>query len=44
MTRGDGGQNLIGDEQGIELGIDKNTGIISRKKNRWRRAVFYPSL
>ena len=33
LTRGDGGQNLIGDEQGIDLGFDTNTGIIISKKN-----------
>ena len=33
LTRGDGGQNLIGDEQGIELGLIQNSGtFISQEK------------
>jgi hypothetical protein len=33
MTRGDGGQNLIGDEQGHRSWFNKNTGTACRKKN-----------
>src|SRR4029077_12451202 len=29
MTRGDGGQNLIGDEQGVELGLIRTQELLS---------------
>jgi LmbE family N-acetylglucosaminyl deacetylase len=32
LTRGDGGQNLIGDEQGIELGIIRTQELIAARK------------
>ena len=32
MTRGDGGQNLIGDEQGIELGLIRTQELLSARK------------
>ena len=39
MTRGDGGQNLIGDEQGIELGLIRTQELLAA-----RRTVFYQSI
>src|ERR687889_1892054 len=33
MTRGDGGQNLIGDEQGIELGLIRTQELLSARRN-----------
>jgi hypothetical protein len=42
LTRGDGGQNLIGDEQGIELGLIRTyTGITFCKTDRWCRTIFF---
>ncbi len=32
MTRGDGGQNLIGDEQGIELGMIRTQELLSARR------------
>src|SRR5574338_138601 len=32
MTRGDGGQNLIGDEQGIELGLIRTQELLASRK------------
>lgn len=32
MTRGDGGQNLIGDEQGIELGLIRTQELLSARR------------
>src|SRR6187397_3471082 len=32
MTRGDGGQNLIGDEQGIALGLIRTQELLSARK------------
>lgn len=32
LTRGDGGQNLIGDEQGIELGLIRTQELIAARK------------
>jgi LmbE family N-acetylglucosaminyl deacetylase len=32
MTRGDGGQNLIGDEQGIELGLIRTQELMSARR------------
>jgi LmbE family N-acetylglucosaminyl deacetylase len=32
LTRGDGGQNLIGDEQGIELGLIRTQELLSARK------------
>ena len=32
MTRGDGGQNLIGDEQGIELGLIRTQEMLAARK------------
>jgi LmbE family N-acetylglucosaminyl deacetylase len=33
MTRGDGGQNLIGDEQGIELGLIRTQELLGARRN-----------
>lgn len=33
LTRGDGGQNLIGDEQGIELGLIRTQELLSARRN-----------
>jgi hypothetical protein len=32
MTRGDGGQNLIGDEQGIDLGLIRTQELLSARR------------
>ncbi len=32
LTRGDGGQNLIGDEQGIELGLIRTQELLSARR------------
>src|SRR3954471_21812268 len=32
LTRGDGGQNLIGDEQGIELGLVRTQELLSARR------------
>src|SRR5579872_6023167 len=32
LTRGDGGQNLIGDEQGIELGLIRTQELMAARK------------
>ena len=32
LTRGDGGQNLIGDEQGIELGLIRTQELLASRK------------
>src|SRR6266852_5349930 len=32
MTRGDGGQNLIGDEQGIDLGLIRTQEMLAARK------------
>ncbi len=32
MTRGDGGQNLIGDEQGVELGLIRTQELLAARK------------
>src|ERR1044071_7831976 len=32
MTRGDGGQNLIGNEQGIELGLIRTQELLSARR------------
>src|SRR5678809_472059 len=32
LTRGDGGQNLIGDEQGIELGLIRTQELLAARK------------
>ena len=41
LTRGEGGQNLIGSEQGDELGIVRTRGIAGGAAHRWCRAVFH---
>lgn len=33
LTRGDGGQNLIGDEQGIDLGLIRTQELLSARRN-----------
>lgn len=33
LTRGDGGQNLIGDEQGVELGLIRTQELLSARRN-----------
>ena len=35
LTRGDGGQNLIGNEQDELLGIIRTQELLNFKKNRW---------
>src|SRR4029077_19193537 len=32
MTRGDGGQNLIGDEQGVELGMNRTQEMLAARR------------
>src|ERR1700712_4502452 len=32
LTRGDGGQNLIGDEQGVELGLIRTQELLAARK------------
>ncbi|MCH5685622.1 PIG-L family deacetylase [Niabella sp. W65] len=32
LTRGDGGQNLIGDEQGIELGLIRTQELLAARR------------
>ncbi len=32
ITRGDGGQNLVGDEQGIELGLIRTQELLAARK------------
>ena len=32
MTRGDGGQNLIGDEQGVELGLIRTQEMLAARR------------
>ena len=32
LTRGDGGQNLIGDEQGVELGLIRTQELLSARR------------
>src|SRR5215467_11011098 len=32
LTRGDGGQNLIGDEQGLELGLIRTQELLASRK------------
>src|SRR5919206_4333609 len=32
LTRGDGGQNLIGDEQGVELGLVRTQELLSARR------------
>jgi hypothetical protein len=43
LTRGDGGQNLIGKEQGEPLGLIRTQELLAAQKNRWRRAIFHKS-
>src|SRR6478672_9483017 len=33
LTRGDGGQNLIGDEQGVELGMIRTQELLSARRS-----------
>jgi hypothetical protein len=40
LTRGDGGQNLIGTEQAELLGANSYAGAFIRKTYGWRRTVF----
>ena len=42
LTRGDGGQNLIGAEQGPRLGLIRTAGAARRAPHRRRRAVLHP--
>ena len=44
MTRGDGGQNLIGDEQGIALGLIRTRELLSARKIDGGEQFFYKSL
>jgi hypothetical protein len=41
LTRGDGGQNLIGEEQGVELGLDSYAGTAGSPPHRWCRAILF---
>src|SRR5688500_7439943 len=38
MTRGDGGQNLIGDEQGIDLGLIRTQELLAARRIEIGRA------
>ncbi len=44
LTRGDGGQNLIGNEQGTDLGVIRTEELLAARRGRWRRAIFHPSI
>ncbi len=40
LTRGDGGQNLIGDEQGIELGLIRTQELLAASRVDGCRTIF----
>ena len=40
LTRGDGGQNLIGDEEGVDLSLIRTQEFIVRKTYRWVQNSF----
>jgi hypothetical protein len=42
MTRGDGGQNLIGDEQGDLLGVIRTQELLAARRIDGGRAVLHP--
>ncbi len=42
LTRGEGGQNLIGAEQGDELGIIRTAGAAGGAQDRRRGTIFHP--
>ena len=42
MTRGDGGQNLIGEEQGVELGMIRTQELLSARRMDGAEQFFYP--
>ena len=42
VTRGDGGQNLIGPEQGPGLGLIRTQELLAARRDRRRRAVLHP--
>ena len=42
LTRGDGGQNLIGKEVSELLGMIRTQELQMARKNRWRTTVFSP--
>ena len=42
LTRGDGGQNLIGAEQGPALGLIRTQELLAARGDRRRRAVLHP--
>ncbi len=44
LTRGDGGQNLIGDEQGVGAGPHPHPGTAFSPQDRRRRTVFFNGL
>ncbi len=41
LTRGDGGQNLIGDEQGVELGLIRTQELMAARKIDGGRPIFF---
>ncbi len=44
LTRGDGGQNLIGPELGEALGVLRTEELAAARAHRWRPAVLHPGL
>lgn len=44
LTRGDGGQNLIGDEQGIELGLIRTQELLAARRIDGAEQAFFPCL
>ena len=42
ITRGDGGQNLIGDEQGIDLGLIRTQELLAARRVDGAEQFFYP--
>jgi hypothetical protein len=43
MTRGDGGQNLIGDELGPALGVIRTHELLAARPHGWSRAALHAS-
>ena len=44
ITRGDGGQNLIGEEQGIELGLIRTQELLAARRIDGAEQFFYQGL
>ena len=44
LTRGDGGQNLIGDEQGVELGLIRTQELLSARRIDGAEQFFFQGL